>query len=565
MGGKFARTDGEAASAVGEGEKSAVAPFFQAGPALGNQYESDALLKGWLQRSLPAGAMAQIEPDLQRLGERAAGDMLAMAADAEANPPCHVPYDPWGRRIDRIETARGWRALLDVAAEEGIVATAYERAHGAYSRVHQFARLYLYHPSSAIASCPLSMTDGAARVIELFGDEELRRDVLPRLASRDPATMWTGGQWMTERAGGSDVRQTRTIARDEDGEWRLYGTKWFTSAVTGEIAMTLARAEGDEDLSLFYLKLRDDDGWLNGIVVNRLKDKLGTRALPTAELTLHGTRATLVGERGRGIAQISTILNITRLYNAVAAVSEMRRGIALARDYAEKRRAFGKRLADQPLHAETLADLEAEHAGALHLVFEMARLLGRNECGEASDAEKGLLRLMTPVVKLYTAKQAVAVASEVLECFGGAGYIEDTGIPVLLRNCQVLSIWEGTTNVLALDVLRALKQPELMTYLLEDCWRRMAGAKELGREVRDDVEKLVKAIEVNGRAMAGLSSDARQANARRFAYGLARAYGAVLLAEGVVQAEGDARERLLRMLQRWARKAVILPSALSNK
>ncbi|HET8551750.1 MAG TPA: acyl-CoA dehydrogenase family protein [Gammaproteobacteria bacterium] len=531
--------------------------FFQTAPELGNQYESDVLLRHWLARVLPADLLAQLEPGLRALGARAAGDMLVMAADAEANPPRHIPYDPWGRRIDVIETARGWRDLLDVAAEEGIVAAAYEREHGAHSRVHQFVRLYLYNPSSAIASCPLSMTDGAARVIELFGDEALQRDVLPHLISRDPAEFWTGGQWMTERRGGSDVRSSRTVARADDGGWRLFGTKWFTSATTGEIAMTLARIEeegqADDDLSLFYLKLRDDAGRLNDIFVHRLKDKLGTRALPTAELTLQGTPAILVGERGRGVAQISTILNITRLYNAVAAVSYMRRGIALARDYAGKRRAFGKLLAEQPLHAETLADLEAEHAGAFYLAFEMARLLGRDECNEASDADKGLLRLMTPVVKLYTAKQAIGVASEVLECFGGQGYIEDTGLPTLLRNCQVLSIWEGTTNVLALDVLRALKRPELLKLLIDDTRRRISAAIAGSEELRGQIEAGIEAIASYGARMATTSAAEREAGARRFAYAIARTYGAALLADGAAHAEDEHATWLTEMLRRWLR------------
>ncbi|HET6654851.1 MAG TPA: acyl-CoA dehydrogenase family protein, partial [Gammaproteobacteria bacterium] len=307
----------------------------------------------------------------------------------------------------------------------------------------------------------------------------------------------------------------------------------------------------DDDLSLFYLKLRNGDGRLNDIFVHRLKDKLGTRALPTAELTLKGTPATLIGERGRGVAQISTILNITRLYNAAAAVSFMRRGIALAHDYAGKRRAFGKLLREQPLHAETLADLDAEHAGAFHLVFEMARLLGRDECAEASEAEKGLLRLMTPVVKLYTAKQAIAVASEVLESFGGQGYIEDTGLPALLRNCQVLSIWEGTTNVLALDVLRALKRPELLQYLLDDCRRRMNDACSIGDALRQRIEILIAEMASRGEAMASMPVEQRERGARRFAYVLARGYGAALLAESAARTETAERDRLLELLRRW--------------
>ena len=192
--------------------------FFQEPAVLSNQYQDDGVLRSWLKARLPAEVLREVQPGLERLGARAAGDMLAMAADAEAHPPRHIPYDPWGRRVDRIEVTEGWKALHRVAAEEGIVATAYERAHGPWSRVHQFVRLYLYTPSSAICSCPLAMTDGAARAIELHGDANLKQQYLPHLLSRDPDNFWTSGQWMTERAGGSDVSDTSTLAF---GEWRL--------------------------------------------------------------------------------------------------------------------------------------------------------------------------------------------------------------------------------------------------------------------------------------------------------------------------------------------------------
>src|SRR5512132_3943372 len=249
--------------------------FFQDAPALGNQLLDDRLLRGYLRRVLPAAAHADVEPGLRRLGERAATDLLALA-DAAEQPPRHVPYDPWGRRVDRIETSAAWAALDRVAAEEGIVATAYERAHGALSRVHQLARLYLYHPSSAIYSCPLAMTDGAARALERHGGGDARlRDAFAHLTSRDPARFWTAGQWMTERTGGSDVSGTSTVARAVagGGDYRLHGTKWFTSATTSQVAMTLARIERDDapgsaGLSLFYVRLRDEQGALQRIVVH---------------------------------------------------------------------------------------------------------------------------------------------------------------------------------------------------------------------------------------------------------------------------------------------------------
>ncbi|HEX5339304.1 MAG TPA: acyl-CoA dehydrogenase family protein [Gammaproteobacteria bacterium] len=542
-------TDGVRSNAMSNNE------FFQDGPCLGNQFEDDAVLGGWLRAHLPAEMLDGIRPGLVRLGVRAAGEMLDYAADALAHPPQHVPYDAWGRRVDHIEVAAGWQALHRVAAEEGIVATAYEREHGAWSRVHQCVRLYLYNPSSAICSCPLAMSDGAARVIELYGDADLKRRVLPHLISRDPALLWTSGQWMTERSGGSDVSGTGTEARYEDGGVRLYGTKWFTSATTSEMAVTLARdPDADGKLSLYCLELRDADGRLNNIFVHRLKDKLGTRALPTAELTLQGTPAVRIGESGKGVRTIATVLNITRLYNAVSAVSYMRRGIALARDYAGRRRAFGKLLIEHPLHRETLADLECEFTGAFYLTFELAMLLGREETGAIADQDRLLLRLLTPVAKLYTGKQAIAVASEVLECFGGQGYIEDTGLPSLLRDCQVLSIWEGTTNVLSLDVLRVLEQTDALRVFAVDIERRLELITHVElAAVRETILAALKRITAWPADAQGAGRDALEAGARRFAFSLARTRAAVLLAgaaeAGVVEFE---------VVQRWCDKRLAL-------
>ncbi|HEX5582008.1 MAG TPA: acyl-CoA dehydrogenase family protein, partial [Gemmatimonadaceae bacterium] len=380
--------------------------FHQDAPRLGNQYEDDALLRSFLRWRLPADVHAGVEPALRRLGARAATDLLVLADAAEAEPPRHVPYDPWGRRVDRIVVSDAWRALDRASAEEGIVAAAYERAHGAWSRIDQMARLYLFHPSSATYSCPLAMTDGAARFLELNGDERTG-DAFARLTSRDPERFWTSGQWMTERTGGSDVSRTATVARRtaDPRTFTLHGAKWFTSATTSQLAFALARVEGAPEggrgLSVFMIELRDVDGALRGIRVDRLKEKLGTRPLPTAELTLDGTPGLLGGGEGDGVRKIAALFNVTRAYNAVCAVAGMRRAIALARDYATRRHAFGRVLAEHPLHRETLDDLDARFHAAFHLAFQVAELMGREECGEASEGEQGMLRLLTPVAKLY--------------------------------------------------------------------------------------------------------------------------------------------------------------------
>src|SRR5690606_19592262 len=397
-----------------------------------------------------------------------------------------------------------------------------ERAYGRYSRIYQFAAVHLFHPSSDMYTCPLAMSDGAARTLLVAGHEPLIARALPRLTSRDPQSAWTSGQWMTELIGGSDVGASLTRAVREDGVWRLYGRKWFTSAITSQMALTLARPEGagpgGAGLAMFYVETRDAQGRPNGLRVDRLKDKLGTRKLPTAELTLEGARAELVGEARNGVRQIEPMLMVTRTWNAVTSASLMRRALMLARSYAGRRRAFGAKLADLPLHVDTLAGLEAEARGAFLLAFELVELMGRLEAGEIDDSQRALLRLATPIAKLLTAKQAVAVLSECIEAFGGAGYVEDTGLPALLRDAHVLPIWEGTTNVLALDAVLRSELPRSLPALCERI-KRCHGAVSEPRLVKAVAQARDAVLHAEQRLQKGQI----QSDARRLAMTLGRA------------------------------------------
>lgn len=523
---------------------AAVAPsFLQPPPRLGNQFDDDRALRSLLARVMPPEVLADIEPELREMGELAGGELYRLQLADRLNEPRLVRWNAWGERIDAVEPTALWRRAAALAARSGVVAAAYERRHGAHSRLHQFALAYLFSPSSDIYSCPLAMTDGAARTLLETGNRDLIARAVPRLTSRDPERFWTSGQWMTETAGGSDVGRSETVAR-RDGDagdgWRLYGRKWFTSAVASPMALTLARPEGvglggpgGRGLALFYVETRDAAGRPNGLRCERLKDKLGTRKLPTAELILDGTPAVAVAGLTDGVRAIAPMLNVTRTWNAINAAALMRRGIALARDYARRRVAFGAPLADKPLHLDTLAGLQAEAEAALHLTFRVVALLGRAEAGELDAAGAGLLRALTPLAKLLTARQAVAVASEVLEAFGGAGYVEDTGLPVLLRDAQVLPIWEGTTNVLALDLLRALGEGGVAP-LAAEVERATAGAVAGAGELAPIAGVARAAVAAAGRwlAIAWSRGDAAvEAGARRFALTLGRAVALALLVE----------------------------------
>ena len=542
--------------------------FLQDPPRLTNTFAADAALRDAVERRLPSDLHARLLPAWRELGEAAAGPLAALAREAESDPPRHVRYDAWGRRVDEIRVSPAWPALHRAAARWGLAAIPYERDLGPFARVHQFALLGLYGPSSAIYTCHLAMTDGAARTLLEHASADLAQRVVPHLTSRDPDQLWTSGQWMTERSGGSDVSGTATVARHDGGAWRLWGTKWFTSAVTSEVALTLARpegsAEGSAGLSLFLVEQRKADGTRNGIRILRLKDKLGTRALPTAELALEGCVAEPVGDLGRGVKKITPLLNITRLHNAISACGMMARLLQLLRDYARRRVAFGSPLARKALHRETLATLQVEYEAALALTFDCARLLGKAEAGEASEEERATLRLLTPLCKLLTARQAVAVASEALEGFGGAGYVEDTGLPVWLRDAQVLPIWEGTTNVLSLDALRAVAREGVLEPWTAQAARRLEALASSpladgALEMRRRIEEVPRALG----ALAAAGPDVAESAGRRIALSLAGLSAAVALAEQGAWALAHGRgERAALAAERWLTQRVPeVPSA----
>ncbi len=502
--------------------------FFQDPPRLGNQFDDDPLLPSWIARHVPA-----VADELRGLGDVAVSFYGKQLAD-RLNDPVLTQWDAWGHRIDRIDVSPLWVEAQVVAAKHGMVAAAYEKTHGAHARTHQFAIVHVLGPSLDVYSCPLAMTDGAARTLLGSGNQALADKFVPLLTSRDPAIMWTSGQWMTERTGGSDVSQSETVAKKDGDQWRLYGTKWFTSATTSQMALTLARPEGNPDgsrgLAMFLVELRDATGQLQNIEVNRLKDKLGTRKVPTAELTLAGTPATLVGAPSDGVRQITPMLSVTRTWNAVSAVSGMRRALALAGDFARRRKVFGALLVDKPLHADTLAGLEAEYAGAFCLAFRAVSLLGALEHG-GTDQDERLARALVPIAKLTTGKQAVAVASEALESCGGAGYVEDTGLPALLRDAQVLPIWEGTTNVLSIDTLRALGKGGALEAISVEIEANLGTAKDAGLAKPVEVARAAAKHAIAWVSEAMTQPDRLEAGARRFAMTLGRSLELALLVE----------------------------------
>lgn len=518
-----------------------------------NTYLADPALRSLLAAWLSPAALQGAEPHLREMGRAAAAELQDWGEACERQPAVLKQFDGWGNRLDEVVYPEAWHRIGAVAARAGLVALPYEeearQRFGGDVRLVQAALAYLFAPSTATYLCPVAMTDGAARILVDFGAGRLKDLVAPRLVSRDPADAWTAGQWMTERQGGSDVGANAVVARSDAGGWRLYGQKFFCSNVSSEIALALARPEGappgTRGLALFLVLRHLPDGAKNAYRIDRLKDKLGTRAMATGEVTLDGAMAELVGEPEHGFAQMTEMLNITRLHNAVTAAASMRRAVMLASRYASRREAFGRRLADQPLHREVLLDMATQADAGLVVAMRVAVLLGRLEAGSVGWGEDQVFRLGVSLAKLYTARQAVSVASEAIECLGGQGYMEDTGIPRLLRDAQVLPIWEGTTNVLALDVLRVLRKPDV----------REAFAAELERVQAPGRSHVMEHAE----ALARENPDVAARQARRLAFALAEAWIGGLLNQA---AQRGAAEEMVAV--RWASRGSTRPAPVSD-
>ncbi|HEX7809648.1 MAG TPA: acyl-CoA dehydrogenase family protein [Thermoanaerobaculia bacterium] len=413
------------------------------------------------KRKLSAAAYDWAEPQLEAMGEKAAKDVAPLAAIADREHPRLITHDARGERINRVEYHASYREMERIAYGSGMIAMKYEtHEHSRESPFVGFALGYLFAMAECGLYCPLCMTDGVARVLTRHGTHEQVMSVVPHLTSRNPAMLWTGGMFLTERAGGSDVGANETVARkDADGTWRLTGHKWFCSNVDAEAVLVTARVnggEGTKGLRTFLLLTRDNPGF----VIERLKSKLGVRSMATGEVTLNDARAEEVG----GFGAMTDMLNLSRLYNAVAAVGVIGRAVYEARHYIENRHAFGRPIIEWPLAQETFFDLEAEHIGAMLLTFEAVESLMKADGGDEESAQ--LLRILTPIVKAVTGKLAVPCVSEAMELIGGNGYIEESPMPRLLRDAQVLPIWEGTTNILVLDALRVMHKDSTHELLL---------------------------------------------------------------------------------------------------
>ncbi len=447
-------------------------------------FDSEPALQRLLKHQL-GGHYAKAVPRLKSMGDRAANEGSEWAQLADHQGPRLVTHDRTGKRIDEIEYHWSYKKLQELGYGGGIVAATYdpklEPERGDAPKALTFGLGYLFGEAEGGMYCPVCMTDGAARLLMMYGTKALQERFVPRLAATHLEQLYTGAMFLTEKEGGSDVGQVGTIAKGKGEKVTLFGDKWFCSNVDADVIMILARPEGagpgTKGLGLYCLPRTLDDGKTrNGYRIERIKDKLGERSMPTGEVTLLGAEAWLLGGPGQGFHQMTEMLNLSRLYNAVASVACMRRALVEALEWSRDRVAFGKKVIEHPLQTETLFDMACYQRLALNWAFHGVALMDKVDGKRASEEEKKTLRILTPLLKYRLGKRAVQVSSEGVEALGGNGYIEDWPVSRVLRDAQVLPIWEGTTNILVLDAFRAVRKESAHEALFADAERCIAEA-----------------------------------------------------------------------------------------
>ena len=444
---------------------------------------------------LSAELQAHLEPHFSRLGALAGQHLDDLAGIADKHPPTLSVRSRTGIDESRVEKHPAYVELERWAYSEfGLAAMSHRGGVLGWPEpmpaAAKYALTYLFVQAEFGLCCPVSMTDSLARTLKKFGDPALIEQVLPMVTTQDFDALHQGAMFMTEQGAGSDVSATATTATlQADGGWSLNGDKWFCSNPDAGFAMVLARSETEEPglkgVSLFLLPRRLPDGSLNRYRILRPKNKLGTRSMASGEIRLDSAFAWLVGERGKGFNHMADMINNSRLSNGVRAAGLMRRALTEALYVSKNRQAFGKRLIDMPLMQRQLCKMAVWTEQARTMVFQTAQAL---QAFDQDSSKRPLARILTPLIKFRACRDARKVTGDAMEVRGGCGYIEEWSDPRLLRDAHLGSIWEGTSNIVALDVLRAIDRENALPALREHVTQLLAQ----GLPVSDELAALEK-------------------------------------------------------------------------
>lgn len=455
-----------------------------------NFYERDETLKKILAERLSKDFYRYADRELASFGKLAANeiDERARHTDREGQPRLEK-YDRLGDDISRVWVNDGYKKTVEETYRTGIVGYVHKEIpelgrKGNY--VYSFAQGYLLSQSEPGFYCPVTLTMATAYLLDQYADEDVKSRFLPNVCATGEMELFEGATFLTERQGGSDVGANVVKAVQLEDGYRLYGEKYFASnAGMAGVAMVLARIEGapegSKGLTLFAVPWKVD-GKLNGIRIRRLKDKLGVRAVPSGEVEFDGAQAYVVGDSKAGLKYMMEALNLSRICNAIASIGIMKRALDEAAEYAERRNAFGQKLNEFPMVQDSLMKLRAKQEFETAAIFDLIALYDRVVMGEVNHEEQILNRLLIAILKKESAEQAIHFSHEAIEMHGGNGYIEDFVTPRLLRDAQVLTVWEGTANILGLELIRLVnkfKAHDLFIHHIEERLDRLQPTNDV--------------------------------------------------------------------------------------
>lgn len=451
-----------------------------------NFFEKDDTLQKILEEMLDKEFLDFAKIELDDFGKLVAGeiDERAKHTDREGEPRLKR-YNKFGEEVSEVWVNEGYKKTIEQSYNTGIVGYVHKEIpqlgrKGNY--VYSFAQGYLLSQSEPGFYCPVTLTMATAYLLDHYASDELKAKFLPHVCSTGEVELFEGATFLTERQGGSDVGANVVEARFDGKNYRLYGEKYFASnAGMCGVAMVLARmpgaAKGSKGLTLFAVPWRNEDGTVNGLRIRRLKDKLGVRAVPSGEIEFDGAVAYVVGDPNKGIYYMLEALNLSRICNAIASVGIIRRAYLEAKHYVSNREAFGQVLTNYPMIQDSLAKFSAKVHVEVATTFDLIKLYDEVTNGRGSERDIILNRLNIAIMKKETAEQAVKHASEAIELHGGNGYIEDFVTPRLLRDAQVLTVWEGTANILALEVIRLFKKFDAHALFVDEMTNRLSKLK----------------------------------------------------------------------------------------
>lgn len=523
-----------------------------------NFYLDDPSLADLLDIYIADDLRCHIEPHLVELGRLAGGPLDTAARLADRHPPVLHHRDRFGADRQTIEYHPAYRELEAAGfGQFGIHAMSHREGilgwPGRYPAAAKHAFTYLFNQAEFGMGCPLNVTDGAAMLLARYGDAALKAKYLDGLTTTDMSRLTQGAQFMTEKEGGSDVGKLTTRATREGDHWRLTGDKWFCSNADADIAMLLARPEGAPEgtrgVGLFLMPRTLDDRTPNAYRIVRLKEKLGTRSMASGEIKLDGALAYAVGRLDRGFVQMAEMVNWSRLSNGVKSTALMRRAMHDALTVARGRTVFGKRIVEHPLARRQLLKLMVPLEQALSLSFATADALERAEQGGSQEAA-ALVRVLTPVLKYRSTRDARKMTGDALEMRGGIGYVEEFACARLVRDAHLGSIWEGTGNIVALDAMkRAVGRHGADAALAADLLARISETTALPSVFADRLRASV--AQGIGFARSVAEAPGSEVDARRATSLLYHIASAVMLSweAGRIHARrGDARRLLLARL-----------------